>query len=233
MLDKADLGLLSSPIPPWYRQFWPWFLIALPATVVVAGFFTLYLAIKYSDDLVSDNYYRDGLAINQQLSQDLHATELGLSAMLDFDAASGDAIEILDLQLHSSRLNSGSESFIAPATLTLRLLHPTDAKADHSVQLISAGGGRYRAQLPPLPAQRFYLRVISNDSSGQADLQNDTWRLTGEINFKTSQRIQLQAAPAAKASTSPKTSSTQTLKSTVFSGGGASPAGPTIDDDAR
>mgnify|MGYP001818893455 CR=1 FL=1 len=40
--------------PPWYRQFWPWFIIALPAAVVVASFFTLWLAISNPDPLVVD-----------------------------------------------------------------------------------------------------------------------------------------------------------------------------------
>jgi hypothetical protein len=44
---------------PWYKQFWPWFIIALPASVVVASFFTLWLAISNPDPLVVDeNEYR-------------------------------------------------------------------------------------------------------------------------------------------------------------------------------
>ena len=39
---------------PWYKQFWPWFIIALPASVVVASFFTLWLAISNPDPLVVD-----------------------------------------------------------------------------------------------------------------------------------------------------------------------------------
>ncbi|MGD9021258.1 MAG: FixH family protein [Lysobacterales bacterium] len=37
---------------PWYRQFWPWFIIALPAAAVAAGLFTLWLAISNPDSLV-------------------------------------------------------------------------------------------------------------------------------------------------------------------------------------
>ena len=37
---------------PWYRQFWPWFLIALPATVVVAGLF--------GAGMVAWSYFLDG-----------------------------------------------------------------------------------------------------------------------------------------------------------------------------
>lgn len=39
---------------PWYKQFWPWFIIALPASVVIASFFTLWLAISNPDYLVVD-----------------------------------------------------------------------------------------------------------------------------------------------------------------------------------
>lgn len=31
---------------PWYKQFWPWFLIALPGSVVIASMFTITLAIE-------------------------------------------------------------------------------------------------------------------------------------------------------------------------------------------
>jgi hypothetical protein len=40
---------------PWYRQFWPWFIIALPASAVVASFITLWLAISRPDPLVIDD----------------------------------------------------------------------------------------------------------------------------------------------------------------------------------
>ena len=49
---------------PWYRQFWPWFLICLPGSVVVAALTTMYIAHKGADDLVVDEYYKEGLAIN-------------------------------------------------------------------------------------------------------------------------------------------------------------------------
>ena len=54
-----------DPVVPWYRQFWPWFIIALPAAAVLAGFFTLWLAISNPDYMVVDDeeYQRlnDGL----------------------------------------------------------------------------------------------------------------------------------------------------------------------------
>ena len=37
---------------PWYRQFWPWFIIALPASAVVASLYTVSLAVRTTDSLV-------------------------------------------------------------------------------------------------------------------------------------------------------------------------------------
>ncbi|MBK6351616.1 MAG: FixH family protein [Proteobacteria bacterium] len=48
---------------PWYRQFYPWMLIALPASAVIAGFVTLYIAISHPDALVRKDCVRDGATI--------------------------------------------------------------------------------------------------------------------------------------------------------------------------
>jgi len=40
---------------PWYRQFWPWFIIALPTAAVIASFITLWLAVSNPDPLVVDD----------------------------------------------------------------------------------------------------------------------------------------------------------------------------------
>jgi len=71
--------LPSEDTQPWYRQFWPWFLILLPASVVVAGLTTLVLANRHADDLVVDDYYKDGLAINRKLEKQQRADQQGIS----------------------------------------------------------------------------------------------------------------------------------------------------------
>jgi hypothetical protein len=35
--------------PPWYRQLWPWILIALPTSAVVACAVTVWLVLKYPE----------------------------------------------------------------------------------------------------------------------------------------------------------------------------------------
>ena len=65
--QKQNDNLVPGQDIPWYRQFWPWFIIALPASVVVASFITLWLAISNPDHLViEDGEY-------QQLNSDLKA----------------------------------------------------------------------------------------------------------------------------------------------------------------
>ncbi len=72
---------------PWYRHRWPWFLMLGPAIVIVAGFYTLWLAIVSNDGLVADDYYKRGLGINRVLERTQRATVLGLHARVDLDDA--------------------------------------------------------------------------------------------------------------------------------------------------
>lgn len=53
--EQQNTKLAPGEGVPWYKQFWPWFIIALPASVVVASFFTLWLAISNPDQLVVDD----------------------------------------------------------------------------------------------------------------------------------------------------------------------------------
>ncbi|MEF8767458.1 FixH family protein [Candidatus Accumulibacter contiguus] len=53
-----------------------------PASVIVAGFVTAYLAVVSSDGLVEDDYYKQGLTVNQRTARDQRAAELGIEAEL-------------------------------------------------------------------------------------------------------------------------------------------------------
>jgi hypothetical protein len=70
---QHNLKTPTGDIEPWYKQFWPWFIIALPASVVVASFFTLWLAVTNPDHLVVDeDEYRQ---IKGELKAQAPATE--------------------------------------------------------------------------------------------------------------------------------------------------------------
>lgn len=76
-----------TPIKPWYREPWPWLLMSGPAIVVVAGIITAVLAVRTQDGLVVDDYYKQGLAVNKDLSRDLAAKTAAISANATIDTA--------------------------------------------------------------------------------------------------------------------------------------------------
>jgi hypothetical protein len=52
---------------PWYKEPWPWVVIAIPGSAVIMGFITLYLALSNPDHLVVEQeQYQD-------ISSDLRA----------------------------------------------------------------------------------------------------------------------------------------------------------------
>jgi hypothetical protein len=53
--------------PPWWKFGYMWLVVGGPAIVVVAGFVTLWLAIRNPDPVVANDYYRRGVEINKTL----------------------------------------------------------------------------------------------------------------------------------------------------------------------
>ena len=154
---------MNKPLPgtdtrPWYRHFWPWFLMALPASVVVAGLWTAFIANQHADDLVVDEYYKDGLAINLQLAKKQRAAELGLSARLNFSG------EIVTVELSGPVKDSG---------LRLLLSHPLEADRDFTVPLVRISPGTYRGSLGQAVAPHWHWTLEG--------LRRDDWRLDGAV----------------------------------------------------
>jgi hypothetical protein len=58
----------SSPKPaPWWKFGHMWMVVGGPAIVVLASFFTLYLAISRPDPVMDQNYYQKGLELNKSM----------------------------------------------------------------------------------------------------------------------------------------------------------------------
>jgi hypothetical protein len=144
---------------PWYRQFWPWFLIALPGSVVIASFVTLWLAISRPNPMVVDDYARIARSTEQRLERDQAAAALGVHAEIRLIAGAN----IVEVRLLPET--------VAPESLELRLSHPLIEERDQIVNLMRVPGG-WSAELAP-PAGRWYLQLYPGDRS---------WRLSGELN---------------------------------------------------
>ncbi|HSX84641.1 MAG TPA: FixH family protein, partial [Cellvibrio sp.] len=79
-------------VKPWYRQFWFWFVFSPLIYIIIMCSVTVTIALKGADDVIIDNYYKEGRMINQALEQDKRAQELGLSGELRFDRATGEVL---------------------------------------------------------------------------------------------------------------------------------------------
>ncbi|AEY01807.1 hypothetical protein GU3_10255 [Oceanimonas sp. GK1] len=155
---------------PWYQQFWPWFLIALPFCVVVASLYTLYLASTHADTMVVDDYYKKGRAINQDLSELKEAERRGLVAEIRFNNG--------ELAVKMQGEHEAGEA------IYLLLSHPTLAEQDVRALLSSDANGVYR------------LRPDHELLKGKWNLQLEAfdkrWRLQDTIYLPTSDWLQIR-----------------------------------------
>ena len=106
---------------PWYREPWPWLLMAGPAVAVVASLGSAYLAIDGADPIIEDHYYERGLDINATLRRVQQAADLGIHASVEYDGV---------LRGESVWVRVRSAQPIHDASLQVRLVHPARAGAD-------------------------------------------------------------------------------------------------------
>lgn len=164
---------ITDSAHPWYRDRWPWLLISIPAVSLILGVAMLVLALQSDDGLVADDYYKQGLGINEVLDKKTHAGELGLSAQLSINAERTGVRVLLRGQS------------LPEAQLLLRFVHPTRAGEDQRVILEPLGGSMYQGSLAQLAAGRWH--VVLEDQAA-------TWRLTG-VWHTSAARLALGAPP--------------------------------------
>lgn len=163
---------------PWYRQFWFWFVFGPLIFIIFLCVFTVSIAFRYADDVVTDNYYKDGVMINQTLQQDERASVLGLTAEVKFDVAAGEVFVSI------------AKGVDLPEQLLLFMDHPVKKTKDQHIVLQKIASGQYRADLSSPPEYSWYLVLVP-----ETDLKKRTraeWALSGEINFAKSSETLLQ-----------------------------------------
>lgn len=159
---------IGNKTVPWYREPWPWILIALPLSAVLAGVATLIIAIQNPDELVAEDYYKQGLTINRVLEREARATVLNLSAQMMF---SGERVRV---RIDGDALPSDH--------IVVRFIHPTLSAEDRETRLRPVARDWYEGVMPMPATGRWYVHLEDAEAS---------WRLSTEwpsgrnlVNFK-------------------------------------------------
>jgi len=157
----------AAPTKPWYREPWPWLLMAGPGTVVVAGIITAWIAFAGADGLVADDYYKQGLSINRTLAREAQAKSLGLAGEL---AVAGGTVRVT---LRSSQP--------LPDRLSLRFVHPARASEDRMVFLARRTDSTYEAPVPALAP-----------AAWRAIVETPDWRISAKYDPRVAEPARLE-----------------------------------------
>jgi hypothetical protein len=145
----------------WFKQFWPWFLIILPLTAVIAATKLLFTAIEHKPEMVVDDYYSKGKAINEDLTLIKNAKKNNISAVVTQS----------DNELIISITGIAEQTAIS-----FSLYHSTLAARDISTMLTADSNGDYHFKTEKILDGKWDLRIESFDRS---------WRLQEVAIFPT------------------------------------------------
>ncbi|QFS86797.1 MULTISPECIES: FixH family protein [unclassified Marinobacter] len=162
----------NTPVAPWYRQPWFWFLTIFPIAAIISGMTILTVGSILSPSMVTDDYSREGRGINMAIARDQKALDLGLKGGLTVDERSA------RLTLES---NEGAADY---PYLVLNLYHPTMSERDRTIQFRRMAAGEYTGNLIEDMDGRWYYDLQGPD--------ND-WRVKGEFWLPASDKIALKA----------------------------------------
>ena len=162
---------------PWYKQFWAWFVLLPLVTVVAMGGVLLYVAITGSDSIVVDDYYKEGLAINQRKNSEILAVKLAVKLTLWVDDLTGE----IRVEVTANKM---------PDFLNLYLYHPTLKANDTQLQLKPGADGAFYGHLKTTLKGKWYLFF----DEGETQTSNDEkWRIKTEMHFPMFAPVKISA----------------------------------------
>ncbi|MBS0001824.1 MAG: FixH family protein [Thioalkalivibrio sp.] len=156
---------------PWYKQFWPWFVITPPLAGIVLGVLLITFAIQDPDGMVIGDYSKEGRGMNQSIERARFATQLGLAA---------------DVQIEDERVwvMLQSNPAIPRQELEVRFVHPTRDHFDQELALThDPVRNQYYADIEALETALWYVYIEPTDGA---------WRLRGRMAELDSQEIRLE-----------------------------------------
>jgi len=157
----------------WYKQFWPWFLIALPMSAVIASMITINIAFTDRDGLVKDDYYKAGKAINRDITRKKNAENLGVTANTQFDLQKGGI---------TATLNDASIGNVDKLIITL--IHPTRSNNDMGIVLQKSADKTYVGKIEQkINPGNWWVRISP---------ENDSWYIEGRLYLPKENQVTLK-----------------------------------------
>ena len=163
---------MSAATPlPWYRHFWPWFVLGLLGVSVAGSLTTVYIAVSDRDPEVRDTWSADAKSVTRDDAPERLARDLGLGASVVVEGAG----QTLRVTLHGPPAAASSQ-------IVVHLVHPTLEQRDLELTLERSADGSYRGALPRRTLGRYQLaiegRTIATPGADAAD-----WRLGDRIDL--------------------------------------------------
>lgn len=155
----------STDTLPWFKQFWPWFLLSVPFISICLGMLMVYFATNGQDALVVDNYYKEGKAINNKLEQIHQAKRLGITTSIIISD------QKVTLDVNDDFPGDGS-------ALSLNFYHSTLADRDFNVLLVKEAGNRYVGDITQPINGKWRLTLLPFDQS---------WKIQQEVSLPRQQ----------------------------------------------
>ena len=137
----------------WYREPWPWLLMAGPLIVVAASLVTAWLAVRSDDGVVAQDYYKQGLTVNQRIKRMAPGPERRFGATVRVAADGSVRVRIEELD-------------VVPQRLRLKLSQPASATREAKVMLVPGSEGEYVGTMAAPAPGRWIVT-----------LESDAWRL--------------------------------------------------------
>ena len=154
----------------WYKQFWPWFLITVPLASISMGVLIVYHALTTEHSMVSDDYYKEGKAINVSLQKKRMAKQLNLIAGLALDD------ESIIVKFKQALPPD-------PTAIKLDFFHATLENKDFYVMLTRDAGGVYRGIMPKNPDGKWRVTLTPFDES---------WKIRQQVSFPINDEVLLE-----------------------------------------
>ncbi|MCW8335168.1 FixH family protein [Vibrio sp. SCSIO 43135] len=154
---------------PWYKQFWPWFLLFLTVGVSMLTLVRVAILTNHSVHLVTEDYYKKGKGINVDISRVNVTKELGLEAEVRSD---GNSVVI---QFDKGELEH------YPA-ITAMFAHRTLPDHDFTKLVTSDARGQYRITLDNELQGPWFIELTPHD---------EQWLIQGRVEFPTQSAVQL------------------------------------------